>query len=78
MFYDGSLQEGISTAVGQQKLVFCFVTSKSAWKLRMEMHIDFDKDDNDESKTWEDEFLKDPSVSLHATREQLIADSFCS
>ena len=27
MFYQGSLQEGISTAVGQQKLVLCFVTS---------------------------------------------------
>ncbi|ODA78636.1 hypothetical protein RJ55_06018 [Drechmeria coniospora] len=26
MFYKGSLQEGISSAVGQQKLVFCFVT----------------------------------------------------
>jgi len=26
MFYQGSLQEGISTAVGQQKLVLCFVT----------------------------------------------------
>lgn len=28
MFYQGTLQEGISTAVGQQKLVLCFVTSK--------------------------------------------------
>ncbi|KAK2590749.1 hypothetical protein QQS21_011561 [Conoideocrella luteorostrata] len=27
MFYEGSLQEGISTAVGQQKLVFCFVSN---------------------------------------------------
>ncbi|GJN67419.1 ubx [Purpureocillium lilacinum] len=27
MFYEGSLQEGISSAVGQQKLVFCFVTN---------------------------------------------------
>lgn len=26
MFYQGSLQEGISTAVDQQKLVLCFVT----------------------------------------------------
>lgn len=26
MFYQGSLQEGISTAVGQQKLVLSFVT----------------------------------------------------
>ncbi|KND92605.1 UBX domain-containing protein 7 [Tolypocladium ophioglossoides CBS 100239] len=29
MFYQGSLQEGISTAVGQQKLVLCFVTNKN-------------------------------------------------
>ncbi|KAJ6444031.1 ubx [Purpureocillium lavendulum] len=27
MFYEGSLQEGISSAVGQQKLVFCFITN---------------------------------------------------
>ncbi|KAH6874899.1 ubiquitin-related domain-containing protein [Thelonectria olida] len=26
MFYEGTLQDGISTAVGQQKLVLCFVT----------------------------------------------------
>lgn len=26
MFYEGTLQEGISTAVDQQKLVLCFVT----------------------------------------------------
>ncbi|QUC19853.1 uncharacterized protein UV8b_04094 [Ustilaginoidea virens] len=30
MFYEGTLQEGISTAVGQQKLVFCFVTDDNA------------------------------------------------
>ncbi|PHH85954.1 hypothetical protein CDD83_10944 [Cordyceps sp. RAO-2017] len=29
MFYQGSLQEGISTAVGQQKMVLCFVTNES-------------------------------------------------
>ena len=28
MFFEGALQEGISTAVGQQKLVLCFVTGK--------------------------------------------------
>ncbi|KAH8171632.1 UBX domain-containing protein [Sarocladium implicatum] len=28
MFYQGTLQEGISTAVGQQKLVLCFVTDE--------------------------------------------------
>ncbi|KAK5998890.1 hypothetical protein PT974_01274 [Cladobotryum mycophilum] len=29
MFYEGTLQEGISTAVGQQKLVLCFVTDEN-------------------------------------------------
>lgn len=29
MFYEGTLQEGISTAVDQQKLVLCFVTDES-------------------------------------------------
>ncbi|KAM0417375.1 hypothetical protein ACHAPT_012609 [Fusarium lateritium] len=29
MFYQGTLQDGISTAVGQQKLVLCFVTDES-------------------------------------------------
>ncbi|KAI1067784.1 hypothetical protein LB507_010507 [Fusarium sp. FIESC RH6] len=28
MFYEGTLQDGISTAVGQQKLVLCFVTDE--------------------------------------------------
>ncbi|KAH6607292.1 hypothetical protein Trco_003605 [Trichoderma cornu-damae] len=46
MFYRGTLQEGISTAVGQQKLVLCFVTN-----------------DNDESQTWEHEYLQDSSLS---------------
>ncbi|OAA60066.1 UBX domain protein [Cordyceps fumosorosea ARSEF 2679] len=46
MFFQGSIQEGISTAVGQQKLLLCFVT-----------------DDNDESQTWENEYLQDESVN---------------
>jgi hypothetical protein len=29
MFYQGTLQEGISTAVGQQKLVLCFVADET-------------------------------------------------
>ncbi|KAG6108804.1 hypothetical protein E4U14_003513 [Claviceps sp. LM454 group G7] len=36
MFYEGSLQEGISTAVGQQKLVFCFVTNANEESQRWE------------------------------------------
>ncbi|KAM0524835.1 hypothetical protein ACHAPE_000939 [Trichoderma viride] len=62
MFYQGSLQEGISTAVGQQKLVLCFVTNE-----------------NDESKTWETEYLQDNSLSklieTQAVALRLLADS---
>ncbi|KAL7916282.1 hypothetical protein GGI35DRAFT_29931 [Trichoderma velutinum] len=62
MFYQGSLQEGISTAVGQQKLVLCFVTNE-----------------NDESQTWEHEFLQDSSllklIETQAVALRLIADS---
>ncbi|KAG5974083.1 hypothetical protein E4U58_003683 [Claviceps cyperi] len=36
MFYEGTLQEGISTAVGQQKLVFCFVTNENEESQRWE------------------------------------------
>ncbi|KAF4952597.1 hypothetical protein FGADI_6669 [Fusarium gaditjirri] len=36
MFYEGTLQEGISTAVGQQKLVLCFVTDESDESTRWE------------------------------------------
>ncbi|KAL7804567.1 hypothetical protein V8C43DRAFT_268298 [Trichoderma afarasin] len=62
MFYQGSLQEGISTAVGQQKLVLCFVTNE-----------------NDESQTWEHEYLQDSSllklIETQAVALRLIADS---
>ncbi|KAL7938328.1 hypothetical protein V8C35DRAFT_276704 [Trichoderma chlorosporum] len=54
MFYQGSLQEGISTAVGQQKLVLCFVTNE-----------------NDESHTWEHEYLQDSSVRPPSLRYAL-------
>ncbi|KAK1255921.1 hypothetical protein MKX07_008180 [Trichoderma sp. CBMAI-0711] len=62
MFYQGSLQEGISTAVGQQKLVLCFVTNE-----------------NEESQTWENEYLQDNSLSklieTQAVALRLIAES---
>ncbi|KAL7790772.1 hypothetical protein V8C37DRAFT_174648 [Trichoderma ceciliae] len=62
MFYQGTLQEGISTAVGQQKLVLCFVTNE-----------------NEESQTWENEYLQDSSLSrlieTQAVALRLIADS---
>ncbi|KAM3503365.1 hypothetical protein MY11210_008749 [Beauveria gryllotalpidicola] len=46
MFFQGSIQQGISTAVDQQKLLLCFVT-----------------DGNDESQTWENEYLQDQSIN---------------
>ncbi|KAL6871309.1 hypothetical protein J3F83DRAFT_734975 [Trichoderma novae-zelandiae] len=62
MFYQGTLQEGISTAVGQQKLVLCFVTNE-----------------NEESETWENEYLQDSSLSklieTQAVALRLIAES---
>ncbi|KAM0255641.1 hypothetical protein ACHAQJ_005566 [Trichoderma viride] len=62
MFYQGTLQEGISTAVGQQKLVLCFVTNE-----------------NDESQTWENDYLQDSSLSklieTQAVALRLLADS---
>ncbi|KAG5983272.1 hypothetical protein E4U55_000350, partial [Claviceps digitariae] len=63
MFYQGTLQEGISTAVGQQKLVFCFVTKNPPFKLKTGQALTArgHKDENDESQTWENEFLQDDS-----------------
>lgn len=45
MFFSGSLQEGISAAVEQQKMVLCFVTN-----------------DNEESRLWENDFLREASL----------------
>ena len=66
MFYEGSLQEGISTAVGQQKLVLCFVTGRLVvWEtyVRAERTRLTGSDGNDESQKWENDFLQDESVS---------------
>ncbi|KAK2600734.1 hypothetical protein N8I77_010246 [Diaporthe amygdali] len=46
MFFTGTLQEGISKALQETKLVVCFVT-----------------DDEEESKTWETEFLTDETIA---------------
>lgn len=46
MFFTGTLQEGISKAIQEAKLVICFVT-----------------DDEEESRTWENEFLTDEVVA---------------
>lgn len=62
MFFTGTLQEGISTALQQSKLVACFVT-----------------DEQEESKTWETEYLADeriaPSLDKEAVVLRLIAGS---
>ncbi|KAH8709850.1 UBX domain-containing protein 7 [Beauveria bassiana] len=55
MFFQGSIQQGISSAVDQQKLLLCFVT-----------------DGNDESQTWETEYLQDQAVCPR-TRWQISA-----
>ncbi|KAI3399439.1 hypothetical protein diail_6915 [Diaporthe ilicicola] len=46
MFFTGTLQEGISKALQETKLVVCFVT-----------------DGEEESKTWENEFLTDDAIA---------------
>ena len=46
MFFTGTLQEGITKALQEAKLVVCFVT-----------------DDEEESRTWEKEFLTDEAVA---------------
>lgn len=46
MFFTGTLQEGISKALQESKLVVCFVT-----------------DEEEESRTWENEFLADEAVA---------------
>ncbi|KAF4124790.1 UBX protein [Geosmithia morbida] len=51
MFYQGSLQEGISTAVGQQKLVLCFVTGTHS----TDSYSAKQYHENDESQKWEND-----------------------
>ncbi|KMQ81978.1 ubx domain-containing protein [Lasius niger] len=70
MFYPGSLQEGISTAVGQQKMVLCFVTSKYPYAMATMPHganAPF-SDEDEESQRWENEFLQDGSVCIRPPR----------
>lgn len=55
MFFSGTLQEGISTALQQSKLVACFVT-----------------DDQEESKTWETEYLTDERIAPSLEKEAVI------
>lgn len=55
MFFTGTLQEGISKALQETKLVVCFVT-----------------DNEDESKTWEDEYLKDDTIAPSLDRDAVL------
>lgn len=55
MFFTGTLQEGISTALQQSKLVACFVI-----------------DDQEESKTWETEYLTDERIAPSLEKEAVV------
>jgi hypothetical protein len=70
MFFEGTLQEGIATALQQGKLVVCFVTGIHSF-IHSSCHVIFRTskdltrftDGQDESQQWEIEFLGDGSVS---------------
>ncbi|ROW10310.1 hypothetical protein VMCG_02123 [Cytospora schulzeri] len=55
MFFTGTLQEGISKALQESKLVVCFVT-----------------DNEEESKTWEDEYLKDDTIAPSLEKDAVL------
>lgn len=55
VFFTGTLQEGISTALEQSKLVACFVT-----------------DDQDESKTWESDYLTDDTIAASLEKDAVL------
>ncbi|RSL53820.1 hypothetical protein CEP54_010223 [Fusarium duplospermum] len=59
MFYQGSLQDGISTAVGQQKLVLCFVTDESEEGVQWENEFLTDETLSD--------LIKDHAIALRLT-----------
>lgn len=68
MFFTGSLQEGIASAVQQGKCVFCFVTGKSITSVRLCRTLSScNTDDQDESQRWESEYLTEGSVSTNHT-----------
>ncbi|CAM1501622.1 Fc.00g036060.m01.CDS01 [Cosmosporella sp. VM-42] len=56
MFYQGTLQDGISTAVGQQKLVLCFVTDETEESTQWETEFLTDSAVSD--------LIRDQSVAL--------------
>jgi hypothetical protein len=76
-FFQGSLQEGIATALQQSKSVVCFVTGKIG-------HVpgnpgmpyaDPRADGEAESKQWEDDFFGDEEVSsFHTLHRRTFSD----
>lgn len=67
MFFTGSLQEGIATALQQSKCVFCFVTGEyliPPLATSADCLADTRIDEEAESQTWETEYLTEDSVSL--------------
>jgi hypothetical protein len=66
MFFEGSLQEGIATALQQSKLVVCFVTGNYHFIPRIDVFAvsNIFPDGESESQKWETEFLVDDAVRL--------------
>lgn len=71
MFFSGSLQEALASAVQNDKAVVCFVTGEQKLQCWNGMNwiwlgtplLTAPLDDGDESQTWENEYLKEESVS---------------
>ena len=62
-FFQGTLQEGIATAVQQSKSVVCFVTGELLASYVQITIAETSADKEDESVKWEDEYLTDDVVS---------------
>ncbi|KAK0718848.1 hypothetical protein B0T21DRAFT_57596 [Apiosordaria backusii] len=62
-FFEGSLQEGIGAALQQSKSVVCFVTGVlwGLFQIRYQV-ADHIPDEQDESQTWENEYLKEEEI----------------
>lgn len=65
MFHEGDLQSGIALALQESKRVICFVSGRDPRSRRV-MYANADNapdlDDEEESKTWENEYLADEEV----------------
>lgn len=72
MFFAGTLEQGISTALQQSKQVVCFVTGKKKPPPSPAFAGTRDQvakmglaDGEEESQQWEDDFLTDETVKTH-------------